>query len=95
MSFTADAIKMTLGQWIYQVAIILIFDFLGHTIFGLDRSGEGDKVAMTLVLNTFVFPRSSTRSTARGSTTSSTYSRPAFVYISPVTAHVASMDRFL
>ena len=53
--FTADMIKMILGQSIYQVAIILVFHFLGHSILGLDHSAENDKVVITLVFNTFVF----------------------------------------
>ncbi|KAF9778981.1 hypothetical protein BJ322DRAFT_466634 [Thelephora terrestris] len=53
--FTADMIKMILGQSIYQVAIILIFHFLGHSILGLDHSDEGHKIVVTVVLNTLVF----------------------------------------
>ena len=53
--FTADMIKMILGQSIYQVIIILIFHFLGHTILGLDHSDHGDLVNTTLVFNIFVF----------------------------------------
>ena len=53
--FTADMIKMILGQSIYQIAIILVFHFLGHGILGLDHSDRGDKVVITLVFNTFVF----------------------------------------
>ncbi|KAF9778979.1 Ca-transporting ATPase [Thelephora terrestris] len=53
--FTADMIKMILGQSIYQVAIILIFHFLGHSILGLDHSDEGDKIVATLVFNALVF----------------------------------------
>ena len=53
--FTADMIKMILGQSMYQVAIILVFHFLGHSILGIDHSEHGDKVVTTLVFNTFVF----------------------------------------
>ena len=53
--FTVDMIKMILGQSIYQIIIILIFHFLGHTILGIDRSEHGDLVVTTLVFNTFVF----------------------------------------
>ncbi|KAF9778977.1 Ca-transporting ATPase [Thelephora terrestris] len=53
--FTADMIKMILGQSIYQVAIIFTLHFLGHAILGLDHSDEGDKIVATLVFNTFVF----------------------------------------
>ena len=53
--FTADMIKMILGQSIYQVAIILILYFLGHSVLGIDYSEHGDKVISTLAFNTFVF----------------------------------------
>ena len=53
--FTADMIKMILGQSIYQVIIILVFHFLGHAILGIDHTSDGDKIVTTLVFNTFVF----------------------------------------
>jgi Ca2+-transporting ATPase len=53
--FTADMIKMILGQSTYQVIIILIFHFLGHTILGLDHTDKHNLVVTTLVFNTFVF----------------------------------------
>jgi len=53
--FTADMIKMILGQSTYQVIIILIFHFLGHTILGLDHTEKHNLVVTTLVFNTFVF----------------------------------------
>jgi len=53
--FTADMIKMILGQSTYQVIIILIFHFLGHTILGLDHTHKNNLVVTTLVFNTFVF----------------------------------------
>ncbi|KAF9644891.1 Ca-transporting ATPase, partial [Thelephora ganbajun] len=53
--FTADMIKMILGQSIYQVIVILIFHFLGHKILGFDHSTQGDKIVTTLVFNAFVF----------------------------------------
>jgi len=53
--FTADMIKMILGQSIYQTIIILVFYFLGHGILGLDHTDHGDMVLTTLVFNTFVF----------------------------------------
>jgi magnesium-transporting ATPase (P-type) len=40
--FTADMIKMILGQSIYQVIIILVFHFLGHGILGVDHSDNGN-----------------------------------------------------
>lgn len=53
--FTADMIKMILGQSIYQVIIILIFHFLGHGILGFNHSDQGDLFVTTLVFNPFVF----------------------------------------
>ena len=53
--FTADMIKMILGQSIYQVIIILIFHFLGHSILGLDHTEHKNNVVTTLMFNTFVF----------------------------------------
>ena len=53
--FTADMIKMILRQSIYQVIIILIFHFLGHSILGLDHTEHNNNVVMTLMFNTFVF----------------------------------------
>ena len=53
--FTADMIKMILGQSIYQVIIILIFHFLGHSILGLDHTDHNNNVVTTLVFSTFVF----------------------------------------
>lgn len=53
--FTADMIKMIIGQSIYQIAIILIFHFLGHSILGFDHSDKSDGVVMTFVFNVFVF----------------------------------------
>ena len=53
--FTADMIKMILGQSIYQVIIILIFHFLGHQILGLDHSSKNGLVVVTLVFDTFIF----------------------------------------
>ena len=53
--FTAEMIKMILGQSIYQVIIILIFHFLGHAILGIDHSDHGNAVVTTLVFNVFVF----------------------------------------
>lgn len=53
--FTANMIKMILGQSIYQVVIILVFHFLGHSILGLDHSDHNDKILVTVVFNIFVF----------------------------------------
>ena len=48
-------IKMILGQLIYQVIILLVFHFLGHSIPDTDHTDKGDKIMTTLVFNTFVF----------------------------------------
>jgi len=53
--FTADMIKMILGQSIYQTIITLVFYFLGHSILALDHTDHGDRVLTTLVFNTFAF----------------------------------------
>jgi Ca2+-transporting ATPase len=53
--FTADMIKMILGQSIYQIIIIFVFHFLGHGILGVDHSDYGNLVVTTLVFDTFVF----------------------------------------
>jgi len=53
--FTADTLKMILGQSIYQVVITLVFHFLGHNILGLDHSDHGNLVAATLAFDAFVF----------------------------------------
>ena len=53
--FTAEMIKVILGQSIYQVIIILIFHFLGHTILSIDHSDHGNVVVITLIFNIFVF----------------------------------------
>lgn len=53
--FTVDMYKMILCQSIYQIIVILIFHFLGHTILGLDHSGNSDLIVKTLVFNAFVF----------------------------------------
>ena len=67
--FTADVIKMILGQLVCQIVVILVFHSIGNEILGCDHSTEGDLTMTTLVFNAFVFTRSSTRSTAGGSTT--------------------------
>jgi len=53
--FTADMIKMILGQSMYQVAIILTFHFLGHKILGLDHTEKGNSIVTALIHNTLVF----------------------------------------
>ena len=52
--FTADMIKMIIGQSIYQIAIIIVFHFHGETILGSDDHSS-DMVVQTLVFNAFVF----------------------------------------
>ena len=39
----------------YQVAIISIFHYFGHSILGLDHSDRGNAIVITLVFKTFVF----------------------------------------
>jgi Ca2+-transporting ATPase len=53
--FTADMIKMILGQSIYQVIIILVFHFFGHQILGFDHTDKSNAIVTTAVFNTFVF----------------------------------------
>ena len=53
--FTADMIKMILGQSIYQIIIIFVFRFIGNDILGYNHSTEGDLIVTTLVFNTFIF----------------------------------------
>ncbi|EDR08465.1 Ca-transporting ATPase [Laccaria bicolor S238N-H82] len=53
--FSVEMYKMILFQSLYQIAIILIFHFLGNTILGFDGSAHSDDVVKTLVFNAFVF----------------------------------------
>lgn len=58
--FSADMYKMIFGQSIYQTAMILIFHFLGRTIFGYHglpefQQNKRDTELNTLVFNAFVF----------------------------------------
>ena len=53
--FTADMIKMILGQSTYQITIILAFHFLGHKILGIDHTDKGNSTVTALVHNTLVF----------------------------------------
>jgi len=59
--FTVDMLKQILGQSAYQIAVILIFHFLGSRILGVHRSDDStvqkhnDVVVQTLVFNAFVF----------------------------------------
>jgi len=53
--FSVHMIKQIIGQSIYQIIVILLFHFLGHTILDLDHSGRNDLVVTTLVFNAFVF----------------------------------------
>jgi Ca2+-transporting ATPase len=53
--FTANMIRMILGQSIYQVIIILVFHFVGHQILGYDHTDKSNAIVTTLVFNTFVF----------------------------------------
>ena len=53
--FSVEMYKMILFQSLYQIAIILIFHFLGNTILGFDNSTHSDDIVKTLVFNAFVF----------------------------------------
>ncbi|KAK2460984.1 hypothetical protein APHAL10511_007454 [Amanita phalloides] len=53
--FSTDMYKMILFQSAYQVAVVLIFHFLGLEILGLNNSQHNERVVQTLVFNIFVF----------------------------------------
>jgi len=53
--FSTDMYKMILFQSTYQVAITLIFHFLGLQILGFSNSQHNQTVVQTLVFNFFVF----------------------------------------
>ncbi|KIJ51508.1 hypothetical protein M422DRAFT_157926 [Sphaerobolus stellatus SS14] len=59
--FTVPMRKQIIGQSTYQVAVILIFHFLGRRIFGYHDGGDvalqlkHDNILKTLVFNIFVF----------------------------------------
>jgi Ca2+-transporting ATPase len=59
--FTVNMTKQILGQAIYQIAIILIFHFLGLQILGFHQTDDAalqkhhDGIVRTLVFNAFVF----------------------------------------
>jgi Ca2+-transporting ATPase len=59
--FTVDMLKQIAGQSIYQIIVILIFNFLGSRILGLHHSSDSsvqkknDAIVQTLVFNAFVF----------------------------------------
>ncbi|KAF8628028.1 hypothetical protein AX15_004145 [Amanita polypyramis BW_CC] len=53
--FSTDMYKMILFQSTYQVAVTLIFHFLGLRILGLSNSKHNQTVIQTLVFNAFVF----------------------------------------
>ncbi|PFH53183.1 hypothetical protein AMATHDRAFT_138450 [Amanita thiersii Skay4041] len=53
--FSTDMYKMILCQSIYQIAITLIFHFLGLRILGFPRTKHNEEVVQTLVFNAFVF----------------------------------------
>ena len=59
--FTVSMIKQILGQAFYQIAMILIFHFLGSQILGLHHTDDAtvqkhhDDIMRTLIFNAFVF----------------------------------------
>jgi len=53
--FSVDMYKMILMQSVYQIAIILVFHFLGLQILGLESTTHNTGVVQTLVFNAFVF----------------------------------------
>lgn len=53
--FSVDMYKMILMQSVYQIAIILIFHFLGLDFLNLPHTFEGERTLKTLVFNAFVF----------------------------------------
>jgi len=53
--FSVEMYKMILLQSVYQIAVILVFHFLGLQILGLSDSKHNDSIVKTLVFNAFVF----------------------------------------
>ncbi|KAF9223507.1 Ca-transporting ATPase [Gyrodon lividus] len=53
--FTVDMYKQILLQSTYQIAVTLVFHFLGLRILGLEGTSTNDSIVQTLVFNTFVF----------------------------------------
>jgi len=53
--FSVNMLKMILLQSVYQIAVTLIFHFLGLRILGIPQSKNNDLVVQTLVFNAFVF----------------------------------------
>ncbi|KAF9524821.1 Ca-transporting ATPase [Crepidotus variabilis] len=53
--FSVEMYKMILLQSLYQIAVILIFHFLGIKILGFEHSTTNDGIVNTLVFNAFVF----------------------------------------
>jgi Ca2+-transporting ATPase len=59
--FTVDMLKQIFGQAVYQIAIILIFHYIGSRILGLHHVNDSsvqkhnDLIIQTLVFNAFVF----------------------------------------
>ncbi|THV03183.1 Ca-transporting ATPase [Dendrothele bispora CBS 962.96] len=53
--FNTDMYKQILLQSLYQIAITLVFHFLGRQILGLEDTEHNSDVVQTMVFNTFVF----------------------------------------
>ncbi|KAH7884640.1 Ca-transporting ATPase [Phlebopus sp. FC_14] len=53
--FTVDMYKQIFLQSVYQIAITLVFHFLGLQILGFSNTSTNDTIVQTVVFNTFVF----------------------------------------
>jgi Ca2+-transporting ATPase len=59
--FTVDMLKQIFGQAVYQIAVILIFHYIGSRILGFHHVNDSsvqkhnDTIVQTLVFNAFVF----------------------------------------
>ena len=59
--FTVDMLKQIFGQAVYQIAVILIFHYIGSRILGFHHVNDSsvqkhnDAIVQTLVFNAFVF----------------------------------------
>ncbi|KAI6165548.1 Ca-transporting ATPase [Pisolithus thermaeus] len=53
--FSVNMYKQICLQSTYQIAVVLVFHFLGLKILGFENTSENDSIVQTLVFNTFVF----------------------------------------
>jgi len=53
--FSVEMYKMILLQSVYQVAMILVFYFMGLDILGLEHTEKNEVIVKTLIFNAFVF----------------------------------------